>query len=65
MPGGVAQLVILFLGAFTLGPVKPAARQVFKLYSAPVLGDPYVSVGFGGELTNLGRMALRDTSTVH
>jgi hypothetical protein len=45
----------------TGGPAKPTARLVFGLHPAPVLSDPCLSVGFGGERADLGRMGLRNT----
>ena len=50
-----------WLGSTAAGAAKPAARLVFGLYPTPVLGDPRLSVSFGGEWADLGRIALRDT----
>jgi len=50
-----------WLGSTAAGAAKPAARLVFGLYPTPVLGDPRLSVGFGGEWADLGWMGFRDT----
>src|SRR5689334_20042458 len=49
------------VGSAAIGPAKPTARLVFGLPPAPVLDNPRLSVGFGGEQADRGRIALRDT----
>src|SRR5215831_12814790 len=39
---------------------EPAASLVFRLYPALMLADPRLSVGFGSERADSGRIALRD-----
>jgi len=64
-PPGPGQRRSLSWAAATAGPAatgaaKPTARLGFGTYPPPVLGDPRLRVGFGGEWADLGRMPFGD-----